>query len=348
MTLKTPSNPLPSVALSANGGHYSAHDPKSTASTETESEAEKDIPAVPRTSIADMYNRPEAVRKSSILRPPLPPLPFHLRDHKGAVAFIFIVMVIDHGLFPPAFYFGVQYATNIDTTVIFGIITAVFGIVLGIECLVRSLKLIIKSPMFRPLGQEARFGMDFWQFSFTACLIINVVCVSVGTALEPPFINLMAMPMPTLIFNLSWLLLLSDYLHEKKIRTPFRISSTPKGEIFPRFIYVIIEDVIAVDCNGKREWRQAWKDRVDASKPMRETLTRLSRFWAIGGLCTSALCWGLLWGFDSITGKEAGYAVGWLLPWAWIIPSTIFTTFYVKKRLRDERHYCQRTNSFSV
>ncbi|KAF3213157.1 hypothetical protein TWF106_009537 [Orbilia oligospora] len=288
-------------------------------------------------------------RRTSILRPPLPPLPFHLRDHKGPVAFAFAVMVIDHGFFPPAAYFGLKYATNISLTVIFGIITGIFGVVLGIECLVRSIKLILKSPRFRPLGQTARFGMDFWQFSLTVCLIINVVCVSVGTALDPPFLNLMAMPMPTLIFNMSWQLLLSDFLHERKYRTPFRISSTPKGEIWPRFIYVIIEDVIAVDCNGKRDWRQSWKDRVEASKPMRETLKRLSMFWGIGGIMISTLCFGLLWGFDSVSGKEAGYALGWLLPWAWIIPSSIFTTFYVKKRLKDERHFCQRyKGSFSA
>ncbi|KAK6511119.1 hypothetical protein TWF481_000041 [Arthrobotrys musiformis] len=288
-------------------------------------------------------------RTSSILRPPLPPLPFHLRDHRIAVAFAFTVMVIDHGLFPPAAYFGLKYATNISLTVIFGIITGIFGVVLGIECFIRSIKLILKSPRYRPLGQTARFGMDFWQYSFTLCLIINVVCVSVGTALDPPFLNLMAMPMPTLIFNISWQLLLSDFLHERKYRTPFRISSTPKGEIWPRFIYVIIEDVIAVDCNGKREWRQSWKDRVEASKPMRETLKRLSMFWGIGGIMMSSLCFGLLWGFDSVSGKEAGYALGWLLPWAWLIPSSIFTTFYVKKRLRDERHFCQRyKGSFSA
>jgi len=148
--------------------------------------------------------------------------------------------------------------------------------------------------------------------------------------------------MPLVIFNLSWHLLLFDFLHERKVRTPFRISSTEKGEIWPRFIYVIIEDVVAVDCNGKREWRQAWKERVAASKPMRHTLKRLSLFWAIGGLCTSAICLGLLWGFDSVSGKQAGYALGWLLPWAWIIPSAVATTFYVKHRLKDERHFVQR------
>ncbi|KAF3912321.1 hypothetical protein AA313_de0205330 [Arthrobotrys entomopaga] len=288
-------------------------------------------------------------RKPSILRPPLPPLPFHLREHKGAVAFCFCVMVIDHGIFPPACYFSLRYATDMSLTTIFGIVTAVFGIVLGIESLIRTVKLVVWSEQYRPLGQTSRWGMDFWQFSFTTFLIINVICVSVGTALNPPFIDLMAMPMPTIIFNMSWLLLLFDFLHDRKVRTPFRISSTPKGEIWPRFIYVIIEDVIAVDCNGKRGWRQAWKDRVQASKPMRETLKRLSFFWGIGGLCMSTLCFGLLWGFDSISGKQAGYALGWLLPWVWIIPSTLFTTWYVKKRLKDERHFCQRyKGSFSV
>lgn len=348
MTLRNLTNPLPSVAPSTNEDHHSTHD-RTPVPVDHDNNTARDTSTIPRTSHSDDSTKPEPARKGSVLRDPLPPLPFHLRQHRGAVAFVFVVMFIDHGIFPPVFYFAVKNATDLDVTVIFGIITAVFGIVLGIECFVRAIKLVLKNPKFRPLGQEARFGMDFWQFSFTLCLIINVICVSVGTALEPPFINLMAMPMPTVIFNLSWLLLLSDFLHERKYRTPFRISSTPKGEIWPRFIYVIIEDVIAVDCNGKREWRQAWKDRVEASKPMRETLKRLSTFWAVGGLCVSALCWGLLWGFESVSGKEAGYAIGWLLPWAWIIPSTVFTTFYVKKRLKDERHFCQRyKGSFSV
>ncbi|EPS40487.1 hypothetical protein H072_5674 [Dactylellina haptotyla CBS 200.50] len=365
MTLTNTSNPLASVAPSSTT-RSDSHDhiqaststvPTSAALTATSS-TEKSLKPPPAAALSSDNGTPQnepkpapmlSERKSSILRPPLPPLPFHLRGHKGAVTFVFIVMVIDHGLFPPAAYFGLKYATNISLTTIFGIITGIFGVVLGLECFIRSIKLLLPSRNFQPLGQTNRFGMDFWQFSFTLCLIINVVCVSVGTALNPPFLNLMAMPMPTVIFNLSWQLLLSDFLHERKVRTPFRISSTPKGEIWPRFIYVIIEDVIAVDCNGKREWRQAWRDRVAASKPMRETLKRLSFFWGVGGICISALCFGLLWGFDSVSGKEAGYALGWLLPWAWIIPSTVFTTFYVKKRLKDERHFVQRyKGSFSV
>ncbi|KAK6524389.1 hypothetical protein TWF281_011297 [Arthrobotrys megalospora] len=374
MTLTNPTNPSTSVAPSTT--HLDSHDPvrKPTTAT-TDPEPKKSITIENSRALTGTVTNEKPItspvaqssdesprdtdegepppgigeRKSSILRPPLPPLPFHLRDHKAPVAFVFAVMVIDHGIFPPAAYFGLKYATNLSLTTIFGIITGIFGVVLGIECFVRSIKLVLKSPRFRPLGQTARFGMDFWQFSLTLCLIVNVVCVSVGTALTPPFINLMAMPMPTLIFNISWQLLLSDFLHDRKYRTPFRISSTPKGEIWPRFIYVIIEDVIAVDCNGKREWRQAWKDRVEASKPMRETLKRLSLFWGIGGLATSGLCYGLLWGFDSVSGKEAGYALGWLLPWAWLIPSSVFTTFYVKKRLKDERHFCQRhKGSFSA
>ncbi|KAF3925383.1 hypothetical protein ABW21_db0200648 [Orbilia brochopaga] len=109
------------------------------------------------TSLEPYPGLPE--RKSSVLRPPLPPLPFHLREHKAAVAFVFIVMFIDHGIFPPACYFGLHYATNISLTTIFGIITGIFGVVLGLECFIRSIKLILPSPRFRPLGQTARFGV---------------------------------------------------------------------------------------------------------------------------------------------------------------------------------------------
>ncbi|KAF3938697.1 hypothetical protein ABW19_dt0208448 [Dactylella cylindrospora] len=357
MTLTNPTNPRTSVAPSTSTSNpgFTEQKPQSPEPSKDANKSAKEKDTSEKDTFAILDNdesSPEPSqappeRKSSILRPPLPPLPFHLREHKWAVSFVVLVMFIDHGIFPPVAYFCLKYFTNISLTVIFGIITGIFGVVLGIECLVRAIKLVLKSPRFRPLGQTARFGMDFWQYSLTLCLIVNVICVSVGTALEPPFINLMAMPMPTIIFNFSWQLLLSDWLHERRYRAPFRISSTAKGEVFPQFIYVIIEDVIAVDCNGKREWRQAWKDRVTASKPMRETLKRLSTYWGVGGLCVSALCWGLLWGFDSVSGKEAGYAIGWLLPWAWIIPSTVFTTFYVKHRLKDERHFVQRHNSFS-
>jgi len=144
-------------------------------------------------------------------------------------------------------------------------------------------------------------------------LIVNVVFVVVGTAIDPPLMRLLALPMPLITLNISWQLLLSLYLYSHHYRAPMRMSSTLKGERFPMYLSLIIEDIVAVDLNGKLEWRKAWNRRYNSSFVIRRLIRRLTLFWGIGGMCIAAITLGLLFGIKGRAGREAGYAIGMLI-----------------------------------
>lgn len=62
-------------------------------------------------------------------------------------------------------------------------------------------------------------------------------------------------------------------------RTPFRISSLPRGVAMRPGIYTIIEDIIAVDTGSGRLYREALDARYEASPLFRRMLYQLNLFW---------------------------------------------------------------------
>ncbi len=62
-------------------------------------------------------------------------------------------------------------------------------------------------------------------------------------------------------------------------RTPFRISSLPRGVVMRPGIYTIIEDIIAVDTGSGRLYREALDARYEASPLFRRMLYQLNLFW---------------------------------------------------------------------
>ncbi|MCJ1366979.1 hypothetical protein MMC16_006110 [Acarospora aff. strigata] len=71
-------------------------------------------------------------------------------------------------------------------------------------------------------------------------------------------------------------------------RTPFRISSLPRGVPMRPGIYTTIEDVIAVDTGTGRLYREALDARYEASPLFRRMLRQLDLFWAISALAVAA------------------------------------------------------------
>ena len=89
-----------------------------------------------------------------------------------------------------------------------------------------------------------------------------------------------------------------------------------------------MEDVIAVDANGKNDWRGKWKKRYENSRDMRVLCEKLSLFWGVGGVVCSAVCVAFVFALGGHTGKEVGYAIGefseTLPPFFFIFTTTIF------------------------
>lgn len=96
------------------------------------------------------------------------------------------------------------------------------------------------------------------------------------------------MPLPTVMFYWGGVLLSLDILRICGVRTPFQISSTPKGAVMPAALYVLIEDVMAVDCGGGQKYRYALRIRYLSSPYFRQLLFKLNCFWSGGALIWAA------------------------------------------------------------
>ena len=105
-----------------------------------------------------------------------------------------------------------------------------------------------------------------------------------------PTVRLIAMVLPTVMFYFGGVYLSLDILRAYGFRAPFRISSTPKGSIMPTALYVLIEDVVAVDGGGGQMYRYALRTRYLSSPYFRRMLFEMNCFWAGGSIvCAAAI-----------------------------------------------------------
>lgn len=132
------------------------------------------------------------------------------------------------------------------------------------------------------------------------------------------------------IFVFIFLLDMACFMH---LRAPFRISSIAKGEFIRPGLYTILEDVLAVDFNLGYNFRTTFNARWAASPVFRRLLSQLSIFWSLPGLLVSAICIVVIF----TTGDDTGFAVGWGLPYLWIVVWAAITRIVIGRGLDKEQ-----------
>ncbi|KAJ5114107.1 hypothetical protein N7456_002641 [Penicillium angulare] len=184
----------------------------------------------------------------------------------------------------------------------------------------------------RPLSSENRWAFDyfFWNFVFTFCVLTALITSGITTE----NLQIVSLPLSILVLWISAQMAIAEVLLALKVKVPFRMSSLQKGDTLRPGVYVIVEDVVAVDGKQGRAWRQAWNDRYLASPIFRQFLSQIERLWAGTGLLVVAIVWGVVFGLEN---HEIGYALGWALPFAWGACMAFITTVLAKRMLRQEK-----------
>lgn len=118
-------------------------------------------------------------------------------------------------------------------------------------------------------------------------------------------VRLLAMPLPTVMFYFGFVHLTLDFLRARGFQAPFRISSTPKGYVMPTALYVLIEDVVAVDGGGGQVYRRALRDRYLSSPYFRQMLFEMNCFWGGGSVIFAAIITALIF----TTPRDVAYTV---------------------------------------
>ncbi|QGA14289.1 hypothetical protein EYB26_001942 [Talaromyces marneffei] len=261
-----------------------------------------------------------------------PPLPYSLRQRKRSIAFFWTLFVIDTLAQPLILYYALRYETSLSLNLIFSISTAALGGVSVFEYFYRLYNLMRSQSRARPLNARKSW-LDFFQINFTIVWLILAVELIVGTVPTIPYIRLLAMPLPTVMFYFGAVHLTLDILRMTGHKAPFRISSTPQGSVMPTALYVLVEDIVAVDGGGGQSFRYALRKRYLSSPYFRRMLFEMNCFWAGGSLITAAAITAIIF----TTPINVAYTLGWSLPFAWAGIWTLITFPWVRAELRRER-----------
>ncbi|KAL2011261.1 hypothetical protein VTN00DRAFT_3979 [Thermoascus crustaceus] len=261
-----------------------------------------------------------------------PPLPYSLRHRKKSIAFFWTIFCIDTLVQPLVLYYALWYGTDLSHNLVFSISTAALGGVSVFEYFYRFYNLFKHNSRARPLNAR-RSWLDFFHINFTIVWLILAVELIVGTVPEEPYVRLLAMPLPTVMYYFGAVHLSLDILRMCGFRAPFRISSTPRGSVMPTALYVLIEDIVAVDGGGGQKYRYALRMRYLSSPYFRRMLFEMNCFWAGGALIFA----GAITAIVFTTPRDVAYTLGWALPFGWAGVWTLITFPWVKSDLRREK-----------
>lgn len=281
-----------------------------------------------------------------------PPLPYSLKEHKFTISLFWFLIAAESCFIPISFYYGLTFGTNLRhgarkisrvltfhrhwliriCLLVFAIITSVFGFVTGFEYVWRGWKLIKKTPEYRPLNAPSRWGFDTVQWTLSLPYFCMTVILIAGSIPTEPLVRVLAMPLPIGLILLGIWLYASAVMYQFKLKTPIRLSSTPKGVVAPPLVYHIIEDVVAVDGDGKRQYRKALHARFEASPRFRRLLWHLTIFWGMPTAFVGAVLLALIFTVK----KEVAYGLGWGVPAAWAALWTVITFIWVITELKLE------------
>lgn len=158
------------------------------------------------------------------------------------------------------------------------------------------------------------------------------------------------MPQAVVLYFASLQLLITGVLCHFGKTTPITLSSTKRKQPARPGIFVLIEDVVAVDGGGGTLYREVLIARYEASPYFRTLLRQLNWFWGLGSLAVALMTTILVYTVDSEDaasglGKEEFLDreclsltyLGWSLCWVWAGVGAAITTFWVKRALRHEK-----------
>lgn len=270
------------------------------------------------------------VSKLNVL-PGLARLDYNLWHHKTKLSLITALLVIESSLLPIALFYGLRL-TTLRIGLVFAIITSFFGIVTGIEFGFRMLKLIKKNDNFRPIGGR-RYRMDYTHHTLSVGYFF-MSAILIGFSIpHSPWIRPLAIPVSYFYIQVGAQMLWSAIMHALGRPAPFRLSSVAKGEPMPPHVYTFVEDVIAVDGNAGKKFREAMKARYAASPRFRKMIAQQNWFWALGALADGIGTMVVIWTVPEVV----AYGVGWGSPFIFAIVWTWISVVWVRHDLREEK-----------
>jgi hypothetical protein len=167
--------------------------------------------------------------------------------------------------------------------------------------------------------------------------IVTAVLAS-GTGQDPPNVRQASMPQAIVLYLAGSQLVITGTMHAMKWKTPIRLSSTPAGGVTPPGAYVLMEDIVSVDGGGKEAFRQALRERYDASHRFQDMVAQLNWFWGVGSLVVAGVVTVLTYTLEDL---NVVFALG-----KWIHPGMV--SMFVQSLINDQVGVCPGFGRLSV
>ncbi|KIY02288.1 uncharacterized protein Z520_02426 [Fonsecaea multimorphosa CBS 102226] len=266
----------------------------------------------------------------------LPQLPFTWRHgwRRWKLFFTIFIIVVDACIIPIVLFYAMKFAGHVQGWIIFAIVASIWGGPTYVEFAVRSWRLFKNENFFRPLGTSNRWAFDITHWISVLTITAVTALLVVGSAPHIVWLRVLSMPAPALLFCIAGSVFLLTVWSLAGWKAPFRISSTEKGGVVYPGAYYLMEDVVAVNANAGRPFREALAARYRASPRFRRMLMVQSLFWSIPGLlvaiaCTVVVC-------IHPVPKDVAYGIGWGVPFVWVGIWVAITIPWVRRDMHKE------------
>ncbi|KAJ6011706.1 hypothetical protein N7522_002061, partial [Penicillium canescens] len=208
------------------------------------------------------------------------PLNYSLAKRKLRILIFWLMVLLDSVVLPVGLYYLLTRTTTWSSTTIFSVLTVTLFGTFVTESLQRSWHLWRKKSSCR-VPNAGRYYFDFTHWNVLVSWVIIIAELVIGTIPDPPWMRMLAMPVPSVFFIFALEMPVFEALYVFEKPAPFRISSIQKGEPMRPAIYPLLEDIIAVDGKGGTRFRGRLDQRYKASPPFRGLLHRVTMLWAV-------------------------------------------------------------------
>lgn len=240
--------------------------------------------------------------------PTIARIPLSLRPHILTIALRASIIIFTGGILPLIGYLILHYATTLNTTYILVIFTPIFGLSSLYTLVVRTRALSRQTSTCRPLGRTSAWNLDYFNWNFIIGFIILTIIIAMGISRDAPTsVRITSLPLSVLMLLVCVQLVLFIPLRALGLRAPIRFSSIARRDPLKPAVYIIAEDVVAVDGGQGDAFRAQWMARYETSALFRTLLARLDWWWGVSGVVVAGAVVGIVFGVEA---EEVGWAVG--------------------------------------
>lgn len=233
----------------------------------------------------------------------LPELPYSLHTRKGSIATQWGILLLPTCILTLILDFAIKHGNHVHEDIgmsecftirrkasmsnnlfqALTVPTAILGVFTIATSILRTWKLLKNTSSSRPVD-ASRWSCDYLTWNLLLGTVVATAVLAPATGDDPPNVRQASMPQAVVLYFASSQLLITGVLCHLGWTTPITLSSTKRKQPARPGVFVLIEDVVAVDGGGGTLYREVLIARYEASPYFRTLLRQLNWFWGLGSL----------------------------------------------------------------